>query len=326
MYNLKVRDATFSTPIVVICFKRADLLRETIKAIELIRPQKVYFVQDWFDADSLHLESDCLEVSELLDSIIWPGEIVRIQSKSNLGLKARIATGLTQVFEDVEKAIIIEDDIQVNVKGFYFLQKMLDEYSLDHTIWQINASNLVRKFDIPRSQYRFSQYAHSWGWGTWADRWSKYDGDLEFWPEYSESVSFRQRFEHRSEMTYWKNIFDDVYFGRNTSSWAYPWLAAMWFHEARAISPNVNYVLNNGFDSRATHTTHAPRQPIDLGSSEGINSNVLIAPESQCINTDADRDEYLFHYGGQFRRLKNSRMGNCLNQIRMKVARFWDSN
>ena len=92
-YNLAVRDAPFLTPIVVICFRRADLLRETINAISLINPQKVYFVQDWFDDDSIDLRSDCIAVSELIDSIDWLGEIVRIKAGSNLGLKTRIATG-----------------------------------------------------------------------------------------------------------------------------------------------------------------------------------------------------------------------------------------
>jgi hypothetical protein len=206
-FDLGMREAPFLTPIVVICFRRADLLRETINAISLISPQKVYFVQDWFDDDSIDLRSDCIAVSELIDSIDWPGEIVRITSGANLGLKTRIATGLTQVFAEVNEAIIIEEDIQVSVDGFYFLQKMLHEYRLDQSIWQINASNLVRKFEISKNQYRFSQYAHSWGWATWANRWSKYDGNLESWPEFSVSDGFRQRFTHRSEMKYWKTIF-----------------------------------------------------------------------------------------------------------------------
>jgi hypothetical protein len=276
-------------------------------------------VQDWYDVNSSHLESDCLAVSELLDSINWPADIVRIKANFNMGLKDRIATGLTQVFQKVDRAIIIEEDIQIRVEGFHFLKTMLNEYCYDPTIWQINASNLVRKSNLPENQYRYSQYAHSWGWGTWADRWSKYDGDLKFWPEYSESASFVDRFEYRSEMKYWKQVFDDVYFGRNSSSWAYPWLASMWFHNGRAISPNVNFVTNIGFDPRATHTTQAPRQTRNFRISDITSSKRLEAPEIQCVNTMADRDEYLYHFGGRLRRLKYSYFGKILNQIRIKI-------
>jgi len=325
LYDYGVLKAPFLTPIVVICFRRTDLLRKTINAINLINPQKVYFVQDWFDDESINLKSDCIAVSELIDSIVWPGEIVRIKSGSNLGLKTRIATGLTHVFGEVNEAIIIEEDIQVSVDGFYFLQKMLNDYSLDQSIWQINASNLVRKFKISKNQYRFSQYAHSWGWATWANRWSKYDGNLEFWPEFSVSDGFRQRFTHRSEMKYWKTIFDDVHSGRNTSSWAYPWLATMWQHNARAISPNVNYVLNNGFDARATHTKTGLSMSIDSESDIEIDSRNLLAPESQHLNLGADRDEFLYHYGGRLRTMKNSKIGKWLNQIRMKAMSLRNS-
>jgi hypothetical protein len=321
-----VTNSSYDTPIVIVAFRRADLLIKTLNCVEKIHPKKVFFVQDWYDDSTLQFARECHEVLSVLQDIEWPCEITYIKSDCNMGLKNRIESGLGEVFEQVDRAVVLEDDIQIDVDGFIFMQRQLAEFAYDESIWHVNASNFVQRSNLRQDQYRFSQYAHSWGWGTWADRWSKYDGDLEFWPEYSESVSFRRRFEHRSEMTYWKDIFDDVYFGRNTSSWAYPWLAAMWFHEARAISPNVNYVLNNGFDSRATHTKYAPRQPIDLRSGEDINSNLPIAPESERINTDADRDEYLYHYGGQFRRLKNSRIGYWLNRFRMKVARFWDSN
>jgi hypothetical protein len=321
-----MRNFTFETPIVIVAFRRADLLIETLNAVEKIRPKRVFFIQDWYNDKTLQFARECHATSSVLQSIEWPCEITYIKADYNMGLKNRIESGLDEVFAQVNQAVIIEDDIRVSVEGFYFLQSMLNEYCVDESIWHINCSNLVSKFQLPKNQYRFSQYAHSWGWGTWADRWSKYDGDLKFWPEYSESVSFRQRFEHRPEMAYWKDIFDDVYFGRNTSSWAYPWLAAMWFHEAQAISPNVNYALNNGFDKRATHTTYAPRQSIDLWSSEEIKSEVLKAPESKRINIEADKDEYLYHYGGKFRRLKNSRMGNWLNQIRLTAARFRNSN
>ena len=308
-----VKKLSYDTPIVIVAFRRADLLIETLKAVEKIQPKKVYFVQDWYDGFTAQFARECHEVSSVLQNIEWPCEITYIKSDYNMGLKNRIESGLHQVFAQVDQAIVIEEDIQVSVDGFYFLQSMLNEYCPDDSIWQINCSNLVSKFELPQNQYRFSQYAHSWGWATWANKWSKYDGNLKFWPDYAESDAFKQRFTYRSEMKYWKNIFDDLYFGRNTSSYAYPWLATMWFHNARAISPNVNFVLNSGFDSRATHTTHAPRQSIGQWSSGEINSNILFAPESQRINIEADRDEYLYHYGGRLRRLKNSRLGRWLN-------------
>jgi hypothetical protein len=98
----------------------------------------------------------------------------------------------------------------------------------------------------------------------------------------------------------------------------------MWFHNGRSISPNVNFVLNNGSDLRATHTTQAPR--LILKICNDTNSEKLEVPESQCINTKADRDEYLYHYGGRLRRLKNSRLGDILNQFRLRILGISCSN
>jgi hypothetical protein len=309
----------YDTPIVIIAFRRADLLIETLNSVEKVRPRMVYFVQDWYDEFTPEYAQGCHEVSTILLKVQWPCEIVYIKSGYNMGLKKRVESGLHEVFRQVDSAIVLEDDVQISVDGLIFMQNRLVEFANDKSCWHINASNFVQGLSLRKDQFRFSQYAHSWGWGTWADRWSKYDGDLKFWPEYSESASFVDRFEYRSEMKYWKQVFDAVYFGRNSSSWAYPWLASMWFHNGRAISPNVNFVTNIGFDPRATHTTQAPRQTINFRISDITSSKSLEAPEIQCVNTMADRDEYLYHFGGRLRRLKNSYVGKILNQIRIKI-------
>ena len=317
--------SSYETPIVVIAFRRPDLLIQTLNAIEVVRPKKVFFVQDWYDDHTSNFAKECNDVSSILHSIKWPCDITYIKSDHNMGLKYRVESGLNEVFIQVDRAIVLEDDVQIGTSGLNFMQTMLSEYVNDEFVWHVNAVNLVQAFKLQPNQYRFSQYAHSWGWATWANRWSKYDGNLESWPEFSVSDGFRRRFTHRSEMKYWKTIFDDVHSGRNTSSWAYPWLATMWQHNARAISPNVNYVLNNGFDARATHTKTGLSMSIDSESDIEIDSRNLLAPESQHLNLDADRDEFLYHYGGRLRTMKNSKIGKWLNQIRMKAMSLRNS-
>jgi hypothetical protein len=38
--------------------------------------------------------------------------------------------------------------------------------------------------------YYFSKYNHCWGWATWRRSWKNYDGDIKFWPKWSNSKAW----------------------------------------------------------------------------------------------------------------------------------------
>src|SRR3546814_14609439 len=62
----------------------------------------------------------CAEVRQLAEAVDWPCEVRTDFSPVNLGCGKRISSGLNWVFEQVEEAIILEDDTRPEPCFFRF--------------------------------------------------------------------------------------------------------------------------------------------------------------------------------------------------------------
>ena len=102
--------------IVVFCYKRltTKLLLDIIKTIE---PRKVYLIHD----GPKNLVYENYNVLKLIKETNFNDKKI-ITSKVNLGLKKEIVSGLNQVFENENKAIILEDDCLPD-KSFFTCEK-----------------------------------------------------------------------------------------------------------------------------------------------------------------------------------------------------------
>ncbi len=58
----------------------------------------------------------------------WPCEIVRNYAETNLGCDARIASGIDWAFEQVDEAILLEDDLILDPSFFRWCADMLSRY------------------------------------------------------------------------------------------------------------------------------------------------------------------------------------------------------
>ena len=83
----------------------------------------------------------CLATRAIVEAIDWPCEVERNYSRTNLGCRKRIASGLDWVFERYEQAIILEDDCLPNPTFFRFADELLNRYADDPRIGQISGDN-----------------------------------------------------------------------------------------------------------------------------------------------------------------------------------------
>ena len=98
----------------------------------------------------------------------------------NLGCKVRISSGLDWVFEQVEEAIILEDDCLPHQTFFRFCEEMLKRYCDDQRIGMVSGDNFQFGYRGNKYSYYFSRYCMTWGWATWRDRWVK-NYDVSMW-------------------------------------------------------------------------------------------------------------------------------------------------
>lgn len=98
------------SPVVFFIFNRPEITRITFRAIRESEPSRLWVVADGSRDDHPEDLSNCELARTVTEEVDWPCEVTRLYSDHNLGLKHRISGALNTVFEQEERAIILEDD------------------------------------------------------------------------------------------------------------------------------------------------------------------------------------------------------------------------
>lgn len=246
-------DEQLMTPIVLMIFNRPDTTEQVFAQIAKVRPLKLLVIGDGPRLHKIGEDELVRATRAIINKINWPCEILTNFSNKNLGCKDRIASGLDWVFENVEEAIILEDDCLPNLTFFKFCEEMLNKYKKDNRIAMISGNNFLFKNISINTSYYFSRYTHVWGWATWRRAWLNYDVSMSNWPTLKQQQLIRLFTNNNFEALFWTYSFDMTY-DNKINTWDYQWQFSTWSQNQLSIMPSVNLVSNIGFDSRATHT------------------------------------------------------------------------
>jgi hypothetical protein len=242
------------TPVAFLIFNRPDTTNKVFAAIRQARPPKLLVVADGPRIDRPGEAEKCAAARAIIDGVDWQCEVLTNYSNINLGCKARVSSGLNWVFEQVESAIILEDDCLPNPSFFLFCEKLLDYYREDERIMVISGDNFQFGRQRDNYSYYFSRYNHCWGWASWRRAWQHYDVEMKLWKKIRDDRLLELMFSESRAIKYWQRIFQTTY-DNKVDSWAYRWTFACWLQSGLTVIPQVNLVSNIGFDFDGTHTT-----------------------------------------------------------------------
>jgi hypothetical protein len=244
---------TLTTPVAFLVFNRPDTTARVFAAIREARPAHLLVVADGPRVNRADDSPLCAEVRRLVEQVDWPCEVRYNYSDINLGCRKRVASGLDWVFEQVEEAIILEDDCLPHPSFFRFCEELLAKYRHDERIMMISGDNF--QFGINRTSYSyyFSRYSHIWGWASWRRSWGKYDISMKLWPEIRDGGWLQNVFIRKDVIKYWEKSFQDTYNGL-IDTWDHQFTFACMVNNGLSIVPNMNLVSNIGFNSCATRT------------------------------------------------------------------------
>ena len=251
--TLKQTPHQITTPVVLIMFNRPELTRLTLAAIGRVKPSKLFVISDGPRASRDEDKDLVKECRGLLSLIDWPCEITKIFASSNMGCRDRIASGLTKVFESVDRAIVIEDDCLPNDSFFYFTQELLERYKDELSVGLISGTAFIDFSDQIPNSYFFSRHPKIWGWATWARVWKSYNSRISNWPELKETSLLRDNLRTRKGAATWRQNFNLVFWKR-LDTWDYQLVLNLWRNNLLSVVPKANLVSNIGFGGEATHT------------------------------------------------------------------------
>jgi hypothetical protein len=250
-----MRDFKLMLPVAFIIFNRPDTTERVFAEIARAKPPKLLVVGDGPRTGRPGEAEKVAAARAIIQRVDWDCEVLTNFSEVNLGCKKRVSSGIDWVFEQVEEAIILEDDCLPDITFFRFCQEMLERYRNDQRIGMISGDNFQFGRRYGDDSYYFSKYVHIWGWATWRDRWvGSYDVSMAKWPRVRDEGMIADIVGDVHEAVYWGKIFERVHRGR-IDTWDYQWVFANWVNGRSSVVPAVNLISNIGFGVNATHTT-----------------------------------------------------------------------
>ena len=243
---------TIKTPVIFLIFNRPDTTKRVFEAIRQAKPKKLLVVADGPRTDKPGEVEKCAAVRSIIDTLDWDCELLTNYSDVNLGCKKRVSSGLDWVFEQVEEAIILEDDCLPHPTFFKFCEEMLKKYRDDKKIMAVCGNNPLGKWKAKIQSYHFSYYFNCWGWATWKRTWQLYDVEMKLWLNELIQKEIENYISNKLEFLYYKREFDRQFFQKQ-NSWAYPFSFLCLMKQGWVINPSVNLISNIGFGNNATN-------------------------------------------------------------------------
>jgi len=243
-----------STPVAFIIFNRPDTTERVFTEIAKAKPTKLLVVADGARTDKVGEAEKVAATRAIIDRVDWDCEVLTNYSDVNLGCKHRVSSGIDWVFEQVEEAIILEDDCLPDPTFFRFCHELLEYYRYDQRIGMIKGNNFLFGQQRNNDSYYFSKYCIIWGWATWRDRWiNTYDVKITKWPAILADDWLPDLLGDSKQVAYWRNIFDRTY-NNLIDTWDYQWFFTNLVEGRLSITPHVNLISNIGVGVDATHT------------------------------------------------------------------------
>ena len=245
-------NTAFSTPISYHIFNRPEITKKSFAVIKQIKPSILFITADGPRENVKQDIKLCQETRKIVENIDWNCKVYRNYSETNKGSFLSTSNGITWVFSQVERAIILEDDCIPEVSFFQFCQELLEYYKNDQRVSIISGNNFKSNTHFFKNSYSFSRYTYIWGWATWRRTWETVDFSMSNWIEFKNKKGLEGILTKKREQKYWMKIFDKMYYS-NKKHWDYLLLLTSFMNHTLSIMPDSHLVKNIGYGETSTN-------------------------------------------------------------------------
>ncbi len=235
-------------------FRRPDTTAQVLEAVRRVRPRELLVFANAPRPGDAEEERLCAEARAVVTGgIDWDCRLRIRFNDRHAGLREQIEGGLDWVFDQVEAAIVLEDDCVPEPTFFAYCDELLERYASDGRVWAISGNDFRYREAAAEESYAFSRYPLIWGWATWRRAWRHHGDGMKAWAELRDTDWLEARLGDPYAAKYWAHQFDRVAGGLD--AWDYAWMLSCWLHGGLTAVPTVNLVSNVGFRADATHTS-----------------------------------------------------------------------
>lgn len=218
-------------------------------------------------------------VRAIVKSVDWPCVVQTRFLDRNVGCGHGPADAITWFLREAGEGVILEDDCVPEPAFFRFAAVMLERYRDNPRVGLISGTKMAPAVEFG-STHGFSRIPTCWGWATWLRSWEGYQIHPspvmpgEVWTSNLHPKTVRNLTHAVAEQQ-----------GAAAHAWDYQFMLHLLRKDMLTVVPNVNLVLNIGFDGSGTHFSGTvrpwwvPRKSFDITDSWG--DEVLVQPSDE---------------------------------------------
>lgn len=258
------------SPVAVFGYNRPDHLEQTLNSLmknELANKTPLYIF-----LDGAKNNADISQVAAVLDvaqAVTGFASLNIITHDKNVGLATSIINGVSEILNEYDSIIILEDDLVTSPYFLLYMNKSLNRYQDTAQVMSISAFGRKEIIESLKDEEPFDAYfiprSLSWGWGTWRDSWCLADWDVSNYETFHQNRTERKKFSEAGEDVCLMLELQQHGF---LDSWAIRWTYSHFLNQGVSLVPYYSYVRNIGFDGSGTHCRSSNKFDIDLSKAK----------------------------------------------------------
>lgn len=263
-------------PIIVFTYNRLSHVKALIESLqqnELAKDSQLFIF-----SDGGKKPEDIRKVSEVrsfLHAIQGFHSVEINESETNRGLANSVIHGVTQVLQQYDKVIVLEDDLILSPYYLRFMNEALDVYEKDERVGTVNGHMLDLKGI--KDETFFIHHIDSWGWGTWRRSWDLFEANGSVLLKQLEERNLCKAFDFDGAYPFVRMLKRQIA-GQN-NSWAIRYRASMFLSNKLSVNAGRSLVINNGADGSGTHLKKGVLFPDGPLTKEPINVTYQVPVE-----------------------------------------------
>ncbi len=256
-------------PIALFVYKRLKHTKLTVES--LLKNNEASSSELYVFADGPRSENDygaVAEVREYVKNISGFSKIHLNFKERNAGLANSVIAGVTEVLNNHESVIVVEDDLLLSEYFLNYMNSALELYRDDERVISIHGYVYPLMRTMPETF--FLRGADCWGWATWRRGWNLFNPDSRFLLSELRRLNLTEDFNFHGNGVHLKMLKKQI--SGKIDSWAIRWHASAYINNKLTLYPGNSLVYNTGNDGLGTHTestqnydTELLTRPVKLG-------------------------------------------------------------
>ncbi|MHA4847421.1 glycosyltransferase family protein [Flavitalea antarctica] len=238
-------------PILLFTYNRLKHTRNTVEALKANTLAKQTDLLVFSDAAKIpEAVPAVLSVRAYLHTITGFRKVIIIERETNYGLGRNIISGVSQILQTAQSAIVIEDDLVVSPYFLDFMNDGLRIYENEQQVISIHGYTYPVSRTLPETF--FIKGADCLGWATWQRSWKEFESDGQVLLDRLIAEKKTDEFDFGGTFPFTQMLKDQIE-GKNTS-WAVRWYASAFLNDRYTLYPGKSLVYHAGGDGTGTNT------------------------------------------------------------------------